>query len=164
MTIIELGITFGLISLVSFMVVVINMLLMSKGEISAINMIIHVISGFCLSIFSFLTLVVVVLYIVKNYMWLTMRNRPNWTKGDIIGLLDNNRIISIFEAEHDPRYSVESNTWYYGMRDCREIRLATQEDIDHKIKYQKETVEREQKRLDILLDYRERVDKNATGW
>jgi hypothetical protein len=93
-----------------------------------------------------------------------MRNRPNWTKGDIIGLLDNNRIISIFEAEHEPRYSVESNTWYYGMRDCREIRLATQEDIDHKIKYQKETVEREQKRLDILLDYRERVDKNATGW
>jgi hypothetical protein len=68
MTIIELGITFGLISLVSFMVVVINMLLISKGQISAVNMIIHVISGFCLSIFSFLTLVVVVLYIFKHYM------------------------------------------------------------------------------------------------
>jgi uncharacterized Tic20 family protein len=70
MTIIELGITFGLISLVSFMVVVINMLLMSKskGEISSINMVIHIISSFSLSIFSFLTLVVVVLYIFKHYM------------------------------------------------------------------------------------------------
>ena len=68
MTIIELGITFGLISLVSFMLVVINMLLMSKGQISSLNMIIHVISGFCLSIFSFLTLVVVILYIFKHYM------------------------------------------------------------------------------------------------
>ena len=87
---------------------------------------------------------------------------PNWKKGDIIALLHNGGgVIHIFEAEHDPYYgktffsSVED--WYYGLRNCKELRLANQEDIDSKIKYQKENIEREQTVLDHLLNFRQRL-------
>ena len=89
-------------------------------------------------------------------------NIPNWKKGDIVVLLHNSGgVIHIFEAEHDPYYGKtffsSTEDWYYGLRDCKEIRLATIEDIDYKIVYQKENVEREQAVLDQLLNFRERL-------
>lgn len=94
-----------------------------------------------------------------------MKEKPNWKKGDIVVLLDHNGghgVLHIFEAEYDPQYystifSSEQD-WYYGLRNCKEIRPATIDDIDHKIKFQKEKVEREQSRLDELLNFRERVE------
>jgi hypothetical protein len=87
---------------------------------------------------------------------------PNWKKGDIVCLINhNNNVIHIFEAEHDPYYGKtffsSNEDWYYGLRDCKEIRLATIEDIDYKIVYQKENVEREKAHLDQLLNFRERL-------
>lgn len=91
-------------------------------------------------------------------------NTPNWKKGDIVSLINHNgRAIHIFEAEHDPYYGTSfwssEPDWYYGLRDCKEIRLATVEDIDDKIVYQKENVERAKSHLDQLLDFRERLSK-----
>ena len=93
---------------------------------------------------------------------MTTQNIPNWKKGDIVALINHNgRAIHIFEAEHDPYYgktffsSIED--WYYGLRDCKEIRLATIEDVDDKIIYQKENVERQTAVLDQLLNFRERL-------
>ena len=91
-------------------------------------------------------------------------DKPNWKKGDVVALLHNSGgVIHIFEAEHDPWYGKtffsSNEDWYYGLRNCEEIRLATQEDIDHKIKYQKENVERETAVLDQLLNFRERLSK-----
>lgn len=94
-----------------------------------------------------------------------MKDKPNWKKGDIVVLLDHNgghNVLHIFEAEYDPQYCStifsSEQDWYYGLRNCKEIRLATINDIDHKIKFQKEKVEREQYRLDELLNFRERVE------
>lgn len=96
---------------------------------------------------------------------MTTQNIPNWKKGDIICLLGHNGgVIHIFEAEHDPWYgttffSLEAD-WYYGfLRHSKEIRLATIEDVDDKIIYQKENVEREKAVLDQLLNFRERLSK-----
>jgi hypothetical protein len=91
-------------------------------------------------------------------------NIPNWKKGDIVALLHNSGgVIHIFEAEHDPYYGKtffsSTEDWYYGLRNCEEIRLATVEDIDHKIKYQTENVEREKAVLDQLLNFREHLSK-----
>ncbi len=66
---------------------------------------------------------------------------PNWKKGDIVCLINhNNNVIHIFEAEHDPYYGKtlfsSTDDWHYGLRNCKELRLANQEDIDKKIKYQ----------------------------
>jgi hypothetical protein len=93
-----------------------------------------------------------------------LKNVPNWKKGDIIALTNNDGgVISIVEAEHDPQYCntilCSKEDWYYGLRNCEEIRLATVEDIDHKIKYQTENVEREKAVLDQLLNFRERLSK-----
>ena len=90
------------------------------------------------------------------------QNAPNWKKGDIVSLINHNgRAIHIFEAEHDPWYGTSfwssEPDWYYGLRDCKEIRLATVEDIDDKIVYQKENVERAKAHLDQLLDFRGRL-------
>ena len=90
------------------------------------------------------------------------KNKPNWKKGDIIALLNHNGgVIHIFEAEYDPWYGEtffsSKKDWYYGLRHCEEIRLATQEDIEDKIKYQKENVERQQSELNRLLDCSERL-------
>ena len=92
-----------------------------------------------------------------------MNNKPSWKKGDIIALLGYNRknVVCIFEAQHDPRYY--SKDWYYGLANCEEFRPATIDDIDHKIRFQKEIVEREQSRLDSLLNFRERLENNKTG-
>ena len=92
-----------------------------------------------------------------------MRDEPNWKKGDIVVLLDHNGgVLSIFEAEYSPQYCStifsSEQDWYYGLRNCKEIRPATLEDIDHKIRFQKEKVEREQSRLDELLNFRERLE------
>ncbi len=93
---------------------------------------------------------------------MTSNEAPNWKKGDIVSLINHNgNAIHIFEAEHDPYYgtsfwSSEPN-WYYGLRDSKEIRLATIEDVEDKIKYQKENVEREKAHLDQLLNFRERL-------
>lgn len=94
-----------------------------------------------------------------------MKDKPNWKKGDIVVLLDHNfgdGVLHIFEAEYDPQYCStifsSEQDWYYGLRNCKEIRLATQNDIDHKIKFQKEKVEREQSRLDELLNFRGRLE------
>lgn len=91
-----------------------------------------------------------------------MKDKPNWKKGDIVVLLDHNGgrgVLHIFEAEYDPQYCStilsSEQDWYYGLRNCKEIRLATIDDIDHKIKFQKEKVEREQYRLNELLNFRE---------
>ncbi len=93
---------------------------------------------------------------------MTKQNMPNWKKGDIVSLINHNgNTIHIFEAEHDPYYGKtffsSTEDWYYGLRNCKELRLATQEDIDIKIKYQKENVERETAVLDQLLNFRERL-------
>jgi hypothetical protein len=93
---------------------------------------------------------------------MTTQNIPNWKKGDIICLLgDRGGVIHIFEAEHDPYYGKtffsSNEDWYYGLRNCEELRLANQEDIDKKIKYQTENVERETAVLDQLLNFRERL-------
>ena len=98
-----------------------------------------------------------------------MNNKPSWKKGDIIVLLGNNGgVLSIFEAEHNPQLICSTlfsskKAWYYGLRDCEELRPATIDDIDLKIKFQKEEVEREQLRLDKLLNFRERLENNSTG-
>ena len=95
---------------------------------------------------------------------MTTQNMPNWKKGDIISLLHySGGVIHIFEAEHDPWYGKtffnSTADWYYGLRNCKELRLANKEDIDNKIKYQKENVEREKAVLDQLLHFRERLSK-----
>jgi len=93
-----------------------------------------------------------------------MQNKPTWKKGDIIALIDNTygNVLHIFEAEYDPQYCStyfsDKKDWYYGLRNCKEIRPATVEDIDNKIRFQKEKVEREQSRLDELLNFREIVE------
>jgi hypothetical protein len=92
-----------------------------------------------------------------------MKDKPNWKKGDIISLINPyGGVSSIFEANQDPWYGKpffsSTEDWYYGLRHCEEIRLATIEDIDSKIQYQKENVEREQFRLDELLNFRERLE------
>ena len=94
-----------------------------------------------------------------------MKEEPNWKKGDIVVLLGHNgSALHIFEAEYDPQYCStilsSEQDWYYGLRNCKEIRLATQNDIDHKIKFQKEKVEREQSRLDELFNFREILENN----
>ena len=86
------------------------------------------------------------------------QNPPNWKKGDIVALLYNSGgVIQIFEAKHDPWYGKtfysSKEDWYYGLTTCKEIRLATIEDVDRKIQYQTEIVEREQARLDELLSF-----------
>lgn len=80
-----------------------------------------------------------------------MQNIPNWKKGDIICLLsDKGGVLSILEVNQDPWYGKtffsSTEDWYYGLRHSKEIRLATIEDIDRKIQYQKENVE-EKKRI-----------------
>jgi hypothetical protein len=94
-----------------------------------------------------------------------MSDKPNWKKGDIISLINPyGGVSSIFEAGADPvycsTYFSDKKDWYYGLRNCEEIRPATKDDIDHKIKFQKEKVEREQFRLDELLNFRERLENN----
>lgn len=93
-----------------------------------------------------------------------MQNIPNWKKGDVICLLsDKGGVLSIFEANQDPWYGKtffsSTEDWYYGLRHCKEIRLATIEDIDCKIQYQKENVERSKAHLDELCNFRERLSK-----
>lgn len=94
-----------------------------------------------------------------------MTDKPNWKKGDIVALIDNayGNVLHIFEAEHDPQYcstilSSGKLCWYYGLRNCKEIRLASIQDIDHKIRFQKQKVEREQSRLDELLNFHGRLE------
>lgn len=93
-----------------------------------------------------------------------MKDKPNWKKGDIIALIDNayGNVLHIFEAEYDPQYCStifnSEKDWYYGLRNCKEIRLATKDDIDHKIRFQKQKVEREQEILDELLNFRGRLE------
>jgi hypothetical protein len=94
-----------------------------------------------------------------------MSEKPNWKKGDIICLLGSRGgVLHIFEAEHDPwnseTFFSSKEDWYYGLRNCKELRLATVEDIDHKIKDQTENVEREKTRLDELLNFRESLENN----
>ena len=97
-----------------------------------------------------------------------MNNKPSWKKGDVVVLLGHNGgALSIFEAEYTPQFCStlfsSKKAWYYGLRDCEELRPATIDDIDLKIKFQKEEVEREQLRLDKLLNFRERLENNNTG-
>lgn len=93
-----------------------------------------------------------------------MTDKPNWKKGDIVALIDNSygNVLSIFEAEYDPQYCStifnSEKDWYYGLRNCKEIRLATTYDIDHKIRFQKQKVEREQHILDELLNFHGRLE------
>jgi hypothetical protein len=90
------------------------------------------------------------------------QNIPNWKRGDIIALTNyDGKAISVFEAEHDPQYcktifSSEEDC-YYSLRNCKEIRLATKEDIDRQIKIQEKIVNQEQGRLDQLFNFRERL-------
>ena len=93
-----------------------------------------------------------------------MNNKPSWKKGDVVVLLGHNGgVLSIFEAEHNPQFFSSKKAWYYGLGNCEELRPATIDDIDLKIKFQKEEVEREQLRLDKLLNFRERLENNNTG-
>ena len=92
-----------------------------------------------------------------------MKDKPTWKKGDIVVLLGHKGgVLHIFEAEYDPQYCStifsSEQDWYYGLRNCKEIRPATINDINHKIKFQKENVEREQSRLDELLNFRGRLE------
>ena len=94
-----------------------------------------------------------------------MKDKPNWKKGDIIVLIGcNGGALSIFEAENDPYYGStlfsSEQDWYYGLRNCKEFRPATIDDIDHKIKLQQEKLEREQSRLDELLNFRNILENN----
>jgi hypothetical protein len=93
-----------------------------------------------------------------------IQNVPNWKQGDIISLLNRDGgVISVFEAEHDPQYCdtvlSSKEDWYYGLRNCEEIRLATKEDIDRQIKIQEKIVNQQQNRLNQLLNFRERLSK-----
>ena len=95
-----------------------------------------------------------------------MKDKPDWKKGDIVVLLGHNGgALSVFEAEHNPVYCStifsDKKDWYYGLRNCKEIRLATIEDIDHKIKIKQEKIEREQSWLDELLNFREMLGKSS---
>ena len=94
-----------------------------------------------------------------------MENQPNWKKGNIVCLINypySSGAFHIFEAEYDPQYCStifsSAKDWHYGLRNCKEIRLATTDDIDLKIQFQKEKVEREQSRLDELLNFRKRLE------
>jgi len=89
-------------------------------------------------------------------------NHPNWKKGDIIVLMNYaGSVISVFEAEYDPQYCKtilsSEEDWYYSLRNCKEIRLATKEDIYRQIKIQEKIVDQQQARLNQLLSFRERV-------
>lgn len=95
-----------------------------------------------------------------------MKDKPNWKKGDIVVLLGHDGgALSVFEAEHDPVYCStlfsSEKDWYYGLRLCEQIRLATKNDIDQKIKIQQENVRRQQLYLDELLNFREMLGKSA---
>ena len=95
-----------------------------------------------------------------------MKDKPNWKKGDVVALIGpNGGALHIFEAEYGPLYCStlfsSEKDWYYGLRNCKEIRPATLEDIDNKIKIQKEKIEREQSWLDELLNFREILGKSA---
>jgi hypothetical protein len=93
----------------------------------------------------------------KSKMSNQSQNDPNWKKGDIVVLFHYG---CIFEAEHDPKYCstiFSSEDWHYGLTKCKEIRLATIEDVDKKIEYQTKIVEREQATLDRLIDFSKRV-------
>lgn len=84
--------------------------------------------------------------------------------GDIIALTNYNGIVlSIFEAEYDPQYCKtilsSEEDWYYSLRNCKEIRLATKEDIDRQVRIQEKIVNQEQARLNQLLNFRERLSK-----
>ena len=98
----------------------------------------------------------------KNKMNTKLQNVPNWKKGDVIALINyDGGAISIFEAEHNPQYCATIFTsekdWHYGLRNCKEIRLATKDDIDKAIQFQKEITEQEHLRLDQLFNFRERL-------
>jgi hypothetical protein len=90
------------------------------------------------------------------------QNPPNWKKGDIVVLTDCGAA-AIFEAEHDPQYCTSiwssEKKWHYGLRYCKEIRLATIEDVNRKIQYQTEIVEREQAILDKLFSFLMKVNR-----
>jgi hypothetical protein len=91
-----------------------------------------------------------------------MSNNPNWKKRDIIALMNYaGSVISVFEAEYDPQYCKtifsSEEDWYYSLRNCKEIRLATKEDIDRQIKIQEKIVDQQQARLNELLNFRKRV-------
>lgn len=95
----------------------------------------------------------------------SIKDKPNWKKGDVVSLIGpKGCALHIFEAEYDPIYCStffsDKKDWYYGLRNCKEIRPATVNDIDHKIKIQKENVEREQSRLDELFNFRGRLENN----
>lgn len=84
--------------------------------------------------------------------------------GDIIALTNHNGIVlSVFEAEYDPQYCKtifsSEEDWYYSLRNCKEIRLATKKDIDRQIRIQEKIVNQEQARLNQLLNFRERLSK-----
>lgn len=94
-----------------------------------------------------------------------MKDKPNWKKGDIIVLIGcNGGALSVFEAKHDPYYTStlfsSEQDWYYGLRNCKEFRLATKDDISHKIKLQKEKLQLEQSRLDELFNFSEILENN----
>jgi hypothetical protein len=93
---------------------------------------------------------------------MTAQNIPNWKMGDIIALTNHNGIVlSVFEAEYDPQYCKtifnSEEDWYYSLRNCKEIRLATREDIDRQIRIQEKIVNQEQARLNQLLNFNERL-------
>jgi hypothetical protein len=90
------------------------------------------------------------------------QNIPNWKKGDIIALTNYDGVVlSVFEAQYDPQYCKtilsSEEDWYYSLRNCKEIRLATRQDIDRQIKIQEKIVKQEQDRLDQLLNFSERL-------
>jgi hypothetical protein len=92
------------------------------------------------------------------------QNIPNWKRGDIIALTNyDGEVISVFEAKYDPQYCRtmfgSEEDWYYGLRNCKEIILATKEHIDREIKIQEKIINQEQARLNQLLNFRERLSK-----
>jgi hypothetical protein len=95
---------------------------------------------------------------------MTKENTPNWKKGDIIVLTNYSGVVlSVFEAEYDPQYCKtifsSEEDWYYSLRNCKEIRLATQNDIDRQIKIQEKIVNQEQARLNQLFNFRQNLSK-----
>ena len=80
--------------------------------------------------------------------------KPNWKKGDVVCLLasrhEPNRVMHVAVATENPYWSERQGAWLYGLRDCREFRLATVEDVAEKLMWARTDVAREQARLERL--------------
>ena len=93
--------------------------------------------------------------------------KPNWKKGDVVCLLasrcEPERVMHVAVATENPYWSDRQGLWLYGIRDCREFRLATVADIEEKLQWAREDVKREQARVERLQAMLHQVSSREAG-